>query len=514
MKIFSAQQMGEADKATVEKSEITQLDLMERAGEQTFDWLHKRLQGAQVPIHIFCGIGNNGGDGLVIGRHLIESGYNVHIYIANFTDKRSKCFLINYDRVKNVTKKWPVLMTSEEDFPEINKEDIVIDALFGIGLNRPPEGWVKDLIVYLNNTECFKLAIDLPSGLYADSAVEDFDAVLRANHTLTFTSPKLSFFLPETGIFVPNFDVLDIGLDTEFLHKAKPLAQLINKKEAQLFYKPREKYTHKGTYGHTMIVAGSYGKIGAAVLSSHAAFRIGSGLVTAYVPKCGYTILQTSLPEAMTITDKEEGFISNIVFEIEPSAIAIGMGIGKRKETVSALKKLFSETKVPLVIDADALNCISENKGLLKSLPENSILTPHPGELKRLIGEWKDDFEKLEKTKNFSKKHKVIVVIKGSSTITIFDDQLYINTTGNPGMATGGSGDTLSGVIAGLLSQKYDSLLATVFGVYLHGSAGDIAANESGFEALIANDIIENLGNAYLQLFTKEKPEISQEKKQ
>ena len=398
-------------------------------------------------------------------------------------------------------------MTSEEDFPEINPEDIIIDALFGIGLNRPPEGWVKELIKYLNSKKSFKLAIDIPSGMYADQALGDADAVLKASHTLTFQAPKLSFFLPETGKFVPYFEVLEIGLDPEYLHETEPLAQVIAKPEAQQFYKQREKYAHKGDYGHTLIVAGSYGKMGAAVLSTKAAYKTGAGLVTAFVPECGYDILQVSIPEAMTVTDKEDDLITAIKVDFEPTAIAVGMGIGTSGETVLALDSLFSTTKSPLVLDADALNCISENESLLKKLPELSVLTPHPGELKRLIGDWEDDFEKLEKTKNFAKKYNVIVVVKGANTIVAVENRLYINTTGNPGMATGGSGDVLSGMIAGLLSQGYDPLIASVFGAYLHGSAGNIATQDIGFEALTASDIIAHIGPAFLELFAPEASE-------
>lgn len=504
MKIFSAEQLHQADKITTEKHNISQLDLMERAGMQIFNWLHSRMQGAQVPIHIFCGIGNNGGDGLVVGRMLIEHGYQVKVYVANFTDKRSKCFLVNYDRIKEVSKTWPTLMTSEEDFPDIQPEDIIIDALFGIGLNRPPEGWVKKLIQYINSKKSFKLSIDMPSGMYANKALEDPEAVVKANHTLAFQVPKLSFFLPETGKFVPYFEVLEIGLDPEYLATTEALAQIIAKPEAQQFYKQREKYAHKGDYGHALIVAGSYGKIGAAVLSAKAAYRSGAGLVSVFTPECGYNILQTALPEAMVITDKEDDLITNISVPFEASAIALGMGIGTKAETVLALENLFKTTKSPLVIDADALNCIAANKHLLELLPELSVLTPHPGELQRLIGEWTDDFDKLSKVKAFSKKHNVIVVVKGANTIVVIENRLYINTTGNPGMATGGSGDVLSGMIAGLLSQGYDPLIASVFATYLHGSAGNIATQHMGFEALLASDIVANIGAAFLALFAPE----------
>lgn len=512
MKILSVDQLYEADKISIEKQGIDSTELMERAATQIFEWMHRRLQGTPVFIHIFCGIGDNGGDGLVVGRLLIEHGYRVIVYVVNCSDKRSKDFLINYDRIKNVTKEWPTLINSENDFPEIKPEDIIVDAIFGIGLNRCPRGWVKKLIQYLNACEAFKLAIDIPSGLFANEPLIDKEAVLKANFTLTFQTPKLSFFLPETAPFVSDFDVLDIGLDKEFIHNSKSLAQVIQKSEAQEFYIPRKKFGHKGTYGHGLIVAGSYGKIGAAVLSSLAAMRIGSGMITTFVPKCGYRILQTTVPEAMVLTDSQEDFLSEISTDFDPSAIGVGMGIGKNKATSEALSHLFQNYICPFVIDADALNLISEDKELLKVIPENSILTPHPGELKRLIGKWKDDYDKLEKTKSFSKKHEVVVIIKGANTITVHGDKLFINSTGNPGMGTAGSGDALSGVITGLLCQGYDHLLASVFGVYLHGAAGDMASHQLGYESVIASDIIDNLGNAYLDLFNEnELPEENQQ---
>ncbi|GEQ86284.1 bifunctional NAD(P)H-hydrate repair enzyme [Patiriisocius marinistellae] len=504
MKIFSSKQLYEADEVTCNNQNITSVDLMERAGSYIFTWLHQRMQGAQVPVHIFCGIGNNGGDGLVLGRLLIESGYNVKCYIANFTDKRSPCFLTNYSRYKDVTKNWPILMKGAEDFPEIAPQDIIIDALFGIGLNRPPEGWVKDLILHINTQRAFKLSIDIPSGLSAEQAVEDFDAIVKSNHTLTFQAPKLSFFLPETGPYVTFYEAIDIGLDAAYLESQEPLAQLIAKPQAQRFYKQRNKYAHKGNFGHSLIVAGSYGMMGASVLATKATMRIGAGKVTAMVPRSGYSILQSTVPEAMVKTDENEDFITNINYDFEPDAIAVGMGIGNNDETATALKALLKKVLCPIVIDADALNCISKTKTLIKLLPENAILTPHPGELARLVGEWTDDYDKIKKCQEFSATYKVIIIIKGANTITVMGNELYINTTGNPGMATAGSGDVLSGCLSGLLAQGYDPLLASVFGVYLHGSAGNIASQTVGFEAMMASDIINSLGDAFLELFRQE----------
>ena len=505
MKILSAKQFYEADAFTIKNQNLLSIDLMERAAEQCFNWLNEKLGGAPVPIHIFCGIGNNGGDGLALGRMLIKHGYNVFTYIANFTDKRSHDFLINYNLIKEVSDDWPILMTSEADFPEIDSEDIIIDALFGIGLNRPPEGWVKKLIQYINKSKAFILSIDIPSGLFADKPITKRDTVIKSKHTLTFQNPKIAFFLPDYYDYIPSFEVLDIGLDQEFIEKQKPFGNTVGKFEAQEYYQSRSKFQHKGDFGHSLLIGGSYGKMGAIALASKATLKTGAGLVTAFIPKCGYTILQTLIPEAMTITDVLEKNISKIVIDFTPSAIGIGPGLGRDKKTSEALKLFLKGIKkMPLVIDADAINSISEDKELLKLLPKHSILTPHPGELKRLIGKWKDDYHKIELAKKYSKKHQIILLIKGANTMIINGDDLFVNLSGNPGMATAGSGDVLTGMITGLLSQGYSPLDATLFGAYLHGSAGDIAASYLGFEATVASDIIENIGNAYLELFKNE----------
>ncbi len=509
MKIFSKDQIYEGDKLTAERQNITSTDLMERAATQIFNWMHMRMQGAQVPIHIFCGIGNNGGDGLVLGRHLITHGYNVKTYIVNCSDKRSKDFLINYDRIKNVTKDWPTLLSCTEDFPEIHQDDIIVDAVFGIGLNRPIDDWVKALFMHFKSTKAFTLSIDIPSGLNTERVPKDEDAVVWAGYTLSFAAPKLVFFLPETAKYTVQWEVLDIGLDQEFLYTTETEVDLIGKHDVLPMYIPRDKFSHKGQFGHALIIGGSYGKIGAVILASRAALSAGAGLISAYVPKCGYTTLQSSFPEAMVITDVNEKLISKINFKIEPTVIGFGVGAGTNTKTIQAFESFLKINKAPLVIDADGINILSKKKALLKLLPETTVLTPHPKELERLIGKWKDDFDKLKKVKIFSKKHDVIIVIKGANTITVFQDKLYVNTTGNPGLATAGSGDVLTGIITGLISQGYNPLIATIFGVYLHGKSADIAVEHLGYQSLIASHIIEYLGDAYLDLFKQ--PEQLQE---
>ncbi len=506
MKIYTAKQLYEADKATVEKQEITPIDLMERAAGMVFQWLDNQMQGAKVSVHIFCGIGNNGGDGLALGRMLLQHGYTVKCYVVNYSEKRSKCFLINYDRIKNVNKEWPLLMKSEADFPELKKEDIVIDAIFGIGLNRPLKDWVQNLIKHINASKAYILSIDIPSGLFIDAATPDKEAVIKANFTLTFQAPKLVFFLPETGIFTQNMDILNIGLDREYLAKTKTDAQWILKQDALAIYKPREKFSHKGTYGHSLIVGGSYGKMGAVTLAATACLRAGAGKVTTYIPKCGYSILQTAVPEAMVIADDDENQITNHKWDIEPDVIGVGIGMGTSAATEKAFLAFLKTQKKPLVIDADAINILAKNPKAIKDIPAKSILTPHPGELERLIGKWTDDFDKLDKVKKLSKKYDLVFVLKEAHTITVYHENLYINSSGNQGMATAGTGDVLTGMITGLLSQGYDPLVAAIFGVYLHGSAGDIAVETQGYQALIAGDVVAHIGDAYITLFQREEP--------
>ncbi len=500
MKFLTTEQIYAADKFTIEKQQISSNELMERAALQIFNWLHLRMQGAQTKIHLFCGIGNNGGDGMALARHLKEHGYNIEVNVVNYSDKRSKDFLINLDRLKD-RKIWPHFLERDCEFSEIGRDDIIVDAIFGIGLNRTPDKWVSKLMQHLNDSGAFILAVDVPSGVFMDKPVENQNAVVHANHVLSFQAPKLIFCLPETGIYSNQWEVVDIGLDPEFLMNTKSEFELIGKNEVLPMYIPREKFSHKGTYGHSLIIGGSYGKIGAVSLAANACLNVGSGLVTTYVPKCGYVPIQASLPEVMVITDGDENHIRTIAFDITPSVIGIGVGLGIEKETANAFSKFLDTIKAPLVIDADGLNLLAKNKDLLKKLPSKTVLTPHPKELERLIGKWKDDFDKLKKAKAFSKKQDIILVIKGAHTITIYDNLGYVNTTGNPGMATAGSGDVLTGIITGLIAQGYEPLNAAIFGVYLHGKAGDIAIENLGYQALTATKLIDSIGRAFIDLF-------------
>ena len=477
---------------------------MERAGGYVYQWIHERLQGGQVPIKVFCGIGNNGGDGLVVARNLIENGYNVTIYVVNCSDKRSPHFLKAYEALKDATKDWPELLTEDSEIPVMEPKDIIVDAVFGIGLNRCPEDWVKKLFSKINESKAYILSIDIPSGMYMNQGWKETDVVVTSTFALSYHSPKLAFFLPDSGQFINMWDVIDIGLDPEFLAAAQTDTELISKQEILMMYRGRNKFSHKGMFGHSLIIGGSFGKMGAVMLASKAAMRAGSGKVTAYVPQIGVPLIQATIPEVMVETDNFNGKVfEEIDFQTEANAIAIGPGMGTDEKTVAAMEAFLKTQKAPIVIDADAINILAKRPKLLKQVPPLSILTPHLGELERLIGKWDNDFDKLEKTAKFAKDHDIIVVIKGAHTITVYDFKLYINTTGNPGLATAGTGDVLTGVITGLMAQGYHPMQASMLGVYFHGLAADIAVNQYSIEGLMAGDVTEFLGRAVMDLFAK-----------
>ena len=501
MYILSPQQTANADKATIKNKGITAVDLMETAATKCFQWLHNKLQGKNNNIHIFCGIGNNGGDGLVMARLLHQHNYKVNCYIVNFSDKQTEEFSVNYKRLIEIGLK-PIDINNENDFPEIDCNDIVVDAIFGNGLSRNPEGFTKKLIQYLNNKKVFVLAIDIPSGLFADKPVTDSDSVIKSSHILTFQTPKMAFLLPENKDFVNTWEVIDIGLDQNYMESLKPKTRFTTLSDIAPLYITRNKWDHKGTFGHSLIIGGSFGKMGAVTLASKAALKIGSGLVSAYIPKCGYPILQVSVPEVMVEVDTDDE-LTYFNFKTNPTVIGIGPGMGTAEKTAQGFENFIKENKLPLVVDADGINLLSKNQLLLNYLPKNTVLTPHPKELERLIGAWKNDYDKLEKVSEFSKKHELILVIKGAYTVVVNGDELYFNSTGNPALATAGSGDVLTGMITGLIAQSYTPLNAAILGVYLHGKTADIALPITGYETFTATTIFEYLAAAILEVSGK-----------
>ncbi|WP_088340891.1 NAD(P)H-hydrate dehydratase [Robiginitalea sediminis] len=496
MKILNREQIYQADQVTQQIQGISSTELMERAATAAFGWLHERLQGAPVPVRLFCGIGNNGGDGLVMARHLAEHGYHIEVYIVNYSDARSEDFLINLESLKD-RKIWPQTLSEESPLPEIAPTDILVDAIFGIGLSRPPAPWVRTLIGHLNASGAFILSVDMPSGLPMDRLPEYPEGVIRAGNTLTFGTPKLPFLLPETGGYTRGWEVLDIGLDPGYLQSVPAPFSLVGMAQARVLLRERDRFSHKGTYGHVMVVGGSYGKIGAVVLAARAALRSGAGLISAWVPECGVLPLQSGSPEIMVQAGSGKEQLLSFPTGPEDFALAVGMGMGQDPETEQVLIPWLASLGKPVVLDADALNLLSRHPEALKTLPEGCLLTPHPGELRRLLGPWKDDYEKLDKAAAFAREHKCVLLVKGAYTAILTPAGGFINTTGNPGMATAGSGDVLAGILAGLLAQGYTTLQASILGVYLHGLAGDIGMQQTGMEALTAGDLIRYIGQAY-----------------
>ena len=339
MKVFSAGQLRQADAITIERQKISSTALMERAGKEVFNWLRSRFEAPEQCFHIFCGMGNNGGDGLVIARYLLQHHYKVQLYHVCFSSRSSADFDVNSDKLKALNV-MPHTITSVEDFPEIQKEDIVIDAIFGIGLSRPPSDWIAALIRHINHAEATTIAVDIPSGLYMHTIPEDPTTVIKADFTLTFEAPKLVFFLPQTAPYTGKWEALDIGLDRDYLNEAVAEAHITEKATLLKWYRRRKRFSHKGTYGHALIIAGSYGKMGAAVLTAKACINSGAGLVTAYSPKCGYAILQTAIPEVMVITDKSETCISHIDLKLKPTIIGIGPGLVQLMKLKALLSNL------------------------------------------------------------------------------------------------------------------------------------------------------------------------------
>lgn len=501
MKILSVEQIRQADSYTITNEPIASIELMERAAGECANWLKEHFT-REMHFAIVCGMGNNGGDGLALARLLYNEGYSVEVFIAPFFSKVSDDFTANRKKLETVPEiKIKEINSADDIIIKNDRPTVIIDAILGTGLSKPVDGKLAEVIERINSLRCIVVAIDVPSGLMADdNSKAKHKTIINANATLTFQTPKLAFMFAENAQHVGDFYVLNIGLNQQFIAEQKTQNYFVTREMVAPLIKRRAKFSHKGTYGHALLVAGSYGKMGAAVLAAKSCLRSGVGLLTVHVPKCGYTVLQTAVPEAMVTVDENEQ-INTALKNIEHyNVIGVGPGIGTDKPTQQMIKLLI-QTKMPLVIDADALNILAENKTWLSFLPKGSIFTPHPGEFARLVGKTTTGFDAYTIQREFAIKYGVYLVLKGAHTsIATPEGDVYFNSTGNPGMATAGSGDTLTGIITGLLAQGHSTKNAAILGVYLHGLAGDIAAHELSEHALIAEDITNNLGRAYIEL--------------
>ena len=497
MKVLSAQEIRNADAFTIANEPVASIDLMERAAGAFTKAFTGRFSTSKS-IHIICGTGNNGGDGLAVSRMLLQKGYKVNVMVVRMDDTASPDFVTNFNRLKEIIRVGEIRQTG--DLPAFKEGEIIIDAIFGSGLTRPVSGIYGDVIQAMNQGNAFIVSIDIASGLPVDQPVMS-ELAVKPQLTISFQAPKLAFFVPENEPYVGKWEIVDIGLNRDYIDQVASGIFLTDRQFIRNNIKKRSRFTHKGDYGRALIISGSHGKMGAAVLCARACLRTGAGLLTMHVPKCGYEIIQTSIPEAMVSVDNEMNIITGYPGLENYDAVAIGPGIGMQDRTVGMMGKLLENYISPMVMDADALNIISRNSYLLENIPQKSIFTPHVREFERFAGECGNHYERIQRQKEWSVKYGIIIILKGANTsVSLPDGSIYFNDTGNPGMATGGAGDTLTGIVTGLLAQKYTPEISAVMGVYLHGSAGDIAAETKGEEGLIASDIIDCLPQAFMNL--------------
>jgi len=499
-KILNAQQIRGVDKSTIENEPIASIDLMERATEAFFNRFIELSQNN--PVVVLAGPGNNGGDALAVARMLVQHDRKVRVYLVkNSNGKLSPDAEINLSRFKKTN----CFIIEVDDSTKINLQphEWIIDGLFGSGLNKPVSGVSAQLISEVNKTDNKVVSIDVPSGLYCErNTEENLKSCINADYTISFQLPKLAFLLADNYSFVGEWEVVDIGLNSEAIIKAGSNFFLSDQSEISKILKSRNKFDHKGNYGHALLLAGSYGKMGAGVLASKACLRSGVGLLTTHIPRLGYEIMQSSVPEAMVNIDRSDILISEHPDLGDYNAVGIGPGIGTKPNTISALLELLQEVgSKAMVLDADAINILSKDERSWKLLPENTILTPHPGELDRLVGKSANAFERMQKAITLAKEKQIVLVLKGANTAVINKDGVcYFNPTGNPGMATAGSGDVLTGIVLSFLAQGYSSIDAARLAVYIHGLAADIFVEEGSMESLIASDIINNLKSAFRSL--------------
>lgn len=494
MKIFTTSQTRALDAFTIEYEPISSIALMERASAAICDWL---LTFFQVPVSlkVFAGAGNNGGDALAVARLLALCGFEAEVFLLNPNGKLSADCETNKEHLLKQNRLRFTEITQESDFPYIEESDWVLDGLFGSGLNRALDGIAAQLVQHINASSANIIAIDIPSGLFGEDNTQNQSLnIIRAKISLSLQFPKLAFLFPENEDYVGEWHVLDIGLHPEAIHRTLS-PYFFTQKEDLPSIKIRSRFSHKGHFGHALFIGGSYGKMGAAVLASRACLKTGVGLLSVHCPECGVNILQTALPEAMCIPDKEHSFVSYAPENLTPyAAIGLGCGMGQEPASAKVLKYILESVTCPIVLDADAINMLSQHPEYLAFVPKNTIITPHPKEFERLCGKTASRFAQIELAREFSKKHTIFVLLKGAYTAVICPDgEVHFNSTGNPGMATAGSGDVLCGIILSLLAQGYEPKEAAILAAFLHGQAGDEAAKKLGQASVIAGDIINEI---------------------
>lgn len=494
MEILNREQLAYVDQQSIEEQHISSWQLMERASIEATQHILKYLDKDQHQVIVLAGNRNNGGDGLAIANHLISNGFQVMVYIINYAAQPSTDFNNNLNRLRenNLTE-----VDNNTSFPQVDINCVIIDAIFGVGLNRRLPKIVEDWIAFFNTTDNLVFSIDVPSGLYLDRLPGEEELVFQADRTFTFQLPKLALLFSSTARYAGDIEIIDIGLSQSAINSIEVNDVYLTKKHIQEKLINRNRFSHKGTFGHALLVGGSYGMNGSIRLAAAACMRSGVGKTTCKVPASAVEVLQVAIPEVMLLASEKNKYIDELKDISTYQSIGIGVGIGTKKKVRIAFDDYIQKADLPILIDADGINCLAKDTNLLHQLPENSILTPHPGEMQRLINLSVDPFVRKKEIEDFASQYKIILVYKDAHTMITDGKHTYFNSTGNAGMATAGSGDVLTGLITGLLAQGYKPFDAAKIGVYIHGRAGDLALSKMGEHAMLSRDIIDNLGEAF-----------------
>jgi len=507
MKIFTSAQIRELDQYTIENEPIKSIDLMERSAQAIAGEIAARWSN-DTPMVVFAGPGNNGGDALAVARLLAGKNYPISVYLFNVHSKLSENCVVNKIRLVDMGDKVQFQeVITDFNTPEIDENTVIIDGLFGAGINKPITGGFAQLVSFINRAQATVVSIDMPSGLMPENnLIKAEQRVVHADLTLTLQQKKVSMLLADTQVFLGEVKVLDIGLSKEFIDNTDSIYNVLEEDDVRQLLKKRHPFTHKGEMGHALLIAGCYGMSGAAILAARACLRSGAGKVTVHTPRLNYSVMQMAVPEAIMQMDENDKIFSKDVEVAGFSALGIGPGIGKSENTAIAFITQLRRTKCPLVVDADGLNILADHQAWMQQLPEQVIMTPHPKEFDGVcINSVSNCYDRLAEARKLAKQIKGYIMLKGHNTaLCMPDGTVFFNPTGNAGMATAGCGDVLTGIITGLLARGYERGDAAKIGMYLHGLAGDIAAKHKGMESLIASDIIQYLPQAFLQLENKQ----------
>lgn len=508
MKIFNSEDIRAINRRTMETDGISSLELIERVAQGVASEIASRWR-PNKPVMVFAGSGKNGADALSVARILSLLGFSVTVYLLNIGGNR-----LGRDcrdcRDKLIAEAPGVAfkeITGNFTMPEINSSHLVIDGLFGTGLKGALTGGFMMLVRYINDSGATVVSIDVPSGMNGDLCTDAVNRnIIHADLTLTVQFPRPAFFMKENAELIGEWKALDINLNQEIIRSTPTGFHLVESNEVRSLLRPRSLFSSKADYGSALLVAGSYGMMGAAVLSARGALRAGAGKVSVHAPMCGYEILQSSVPEAMFIADSDSSklVVGSIKPEHDYSAIGLGCGLGTHENTVNALEKFLQSRTRPVVLDADALNCIAKRPSMLSDIPVLSVLTPHAGEFDRLFGNNPTDEARLLKAIDVAHYYNITILLKGHYTALVRPDhKVYFNSTGTPAMATPGSGDVLTGVITSLMAQGYKPEVSALIGAFVHGLAGEIAAEANGDYGVTAGDIAANIGVAIKSLMRK-----------